>query len=678
MDDGGPVRADDPLAFLNAGGDMARRIAEHDWSATLGPVSQWPASLKTTVGLLLRSPVPIALLWGQDGVMIYNDAYSVVAGGRHPEVLGGKVREAWPEVADFNDNVMRVGLAGGALAYRDQELTLFRSGQAEQVWLNLDYSPVVDESGTPAGVIAIVVETTPRVRNEAALRASEARLRFLDSLGSAVAGLSEADQILAVTTRMMGEHLGLSNCAYADMDEDEDGFTIRGNWHAPGSPSIIGHYSLAAFGKLAVKNLGAGLPLVVNDNLAELAPEEAATFQNIGIAATICMPLVKDGRLTALMAIHDKKPRTWTDDELALLREVTERSWAHVERVGAEAELRESEALQRAITDATPECIKLVGSDGALLQMNSVGLRMIEADGFDQVSGLEASELIAPEHRAAWRENHRRVLAGEKLSWEYDIVGLKGARRAMETHAVPLELPDGRVAQLAVTRDVTQRKAADEHLRLMVLELNHRVKNNLATVQAIAVQTLRGADDLAVAREAFLQRLTTLAAAHDILTREQWEGVGMAEVSRAVLDALDGACARVDFDGPKVRLTPKAALAVSMALHELGANALKYGALRQDGGRVRLEWRPDLADPEKLTIRWTEQGGPPVTPPARRGFGSRLLERGLAAELGGRVEMDFAPGGLRCVLTGSMLEPQAVSGQDFPSWPAADRASSDP
>ena len=111
---------------------------------------------------------------------------------------------------------------------------------------------------------------------------------------------------------------------------------------------IVGHYSLADFGKLAVKNLGAGKPLVVNDNLKELAPEEAATFQNIGIGATICMPLVKEGRLTALMAIHHKDPHVWTANELALITEVTERSWAHIERVRSEAEVREGEQRFRA------------------------------------------------------------------------------------------------------------------------------------------------------------------------------------------------------------------------------------------------------------------------------------------------------------------------------------------
>jgi PAS domain S-box-containing protein len=155
-------------------------VRDHDWSSTnLGPLESWPQSLKTATGLLLASPVPIVMLWGLDGIMIYNDAYSVFAGGRHPALLGSKVREGWPEVADFNDNIMKVGLAGGVLSYRDQELTLHRTGRPEQVWMNLDYSPVPDETGQPAGVIAIVVETTERVLAERRAAVERERQRQL-------------------------------------------------------------------------------------------------------------------------------------------------------------------------------------------------------------------------------------------------------------------------------------------------------------------------------------------------------------------------------------------------------------------------------------------------------------------------------------------------------------------
>jgi two-component sensor histidine kinase len=165
-------------SFPFGGGEISALIRSRDWSpAGLGPISGWQQSLKTTVGILLRSPVPIVLLWGPEGIMIYNDAYSVFAEERHPMLFGSKVREGWPEVADFNDNVMKVGLSGRTLSYRDQELTLRRKGFPEQVWMNLDYSPVLGEDGRPAGVLAIVVETTQRVLTERALAKTEERLR---------------------------------------------------------------------------------------------------------------------------------------------------------------------------------------------------------------------------------------------------------------------------------------------------------------------------------------------------------------------------------------------------------------------------------------------------------------------------------------------------------------------
>jgi PAS domain S-box-containing protein len=167
--------------FLSGGGEAAEIIADFDWAATpLGPIESWPASLKSTVALILRSPVPIVTLWGEGGIMIYNDGYSEFAGGRHPKLFGSKVREGWPEVADFNDNIMKVGLAGETLAYRDFSLTLYRhGGKPEQVWLNLDYSPLLGEDGRPAGVMAIVVEITDKVRIERELEAERKSLRLM-------------------------------------------------------------------------------------------------------------------------------------------------------------------------------------------------------------------------------------------------------------------------------------------------------------------------------------------------------------------------------------------------------------------------------------------------------------------------------------------------------------------
>lgn len=455
----------DPV--LRADGELARLIAALDWSRTaIGPIDQWPRNLKATVALMLRSPVPMVSLWGEPGVMIYNDAYAVFAGRRHPQLLGSNVREGWPEVADFNDNVMKVGLAGGTLTYVGHELTLHRNGIPEQVWMDLDYSPVVDDEGKPIGVIAIVVETTAVHRTRQALEESERRLRFLDGLNNATATLGSADDVLSVTARMTAKHLGVSHCAYADMDEDGDGFTIRGDWHAPGSPSIVGHYSLADFGTLAVQELNAGRPLIVNDNARELPPAEAKTFQDIGIAATICMPLIKDGRLIALMAIHDRAPHIWSDYELSIIREVTERSWVHVERVRSQETLRASEARLRRAQEAGGIGIFSVDIDQDLIHGTPEFCRIFGLDQCENLPAAEVQKLVLPEDATLISDTDRRREGTAALDVEYRIRRADtGEIRTIARKGEYEHDENGRpVRMVGVVLDITERRAVQRAL----------------------------------------------------------------------------------------------------------------------------------------------------------------------------------------------------------------------
>jgi PAS domain S-box-containing protein len=199
------------------------------------------------------------------------------------------------------------------------------------------------------------------------------------------------------------------------------------------------------------------------------------------------------------------------------------------------------------------------------------------------------------------------------------------------------------VAITGASRDLTERKSAEELQRLMVNELNHRVKNSLATVQSIAMQTLRAAPDPEAARHALDRRICSLARAHDLLTARNWQGAAMHEVVRRAIEPF--VATRFAISGPALEVNPRHALALSMALHELATNAAKYGALSTPQGSVQIDWRVDGQD---LVLNWRETGGPRVSPPSRRGFGSRLLERSLAIELSGRSRVDYAPTGLVC------------------------------
>ncbi|WP_440588109.1 PAS domain-containing protein [Candidatus Burkholderia verschuerenii] len=205
-------------------GEMARRIAGFDWSDTaLGPIGQWSKSLRATVQMLLASPVPIVMLWGRPGTMIYNDAYSVFAGGRHPFLLGKPVEEGWPEIAEFNRNVVDTCLSGATLSYSDLRLTLHRSGLPEDVYMDLHYSPLADDDGKPAGVISIVFETTGKVlaeeRRDAAERAfREANRRLQLALSSGFVLGTWAWDVNA--DRFSGDERFIKTFSLADQPED--------------------------------------------------------------------------------------------------------------------------------------------------------------------------------------------------------------------------------------------------------------------------------------------------------------------------------------------------------------------------------------------------------------------------------------------------------------------------
>jgi two-component sensor histidine kinase len=185
-----------------------------------------------------------------------------------------------------------------------------------------------------------------------------------------------------------------------------------------------------------------------------------------------------------------------------------------------------------------------------------------------------------------------------------------------------------------------------------VEELDHRLKNTLATVQSIAAQTLRGAAVEERVRDAFEGRLLALSKAHNLLAHETWNGVGLCEIIEQTLQPFavkDRRSARFSVEGGDVRLPPKAALTLAMVFHELATNAAKYGSLSSNDGEIRITWEEETT-PQGARIRllWQESGGPPVMPPGRKGFGSRLIECGLAQELDGEVHLNYEPEGVVC------------------------------
>jgi two-component sensor histidine kinase len=250
---------------------------------------------------------------------------------------------------------------------------------------------------------------------------------------------------------------------------------------------------------------------------------------------------------------------------------------------------------------------------------------------------------------ATWHEDHlvpmTRHGKREDVWWTYSFSPIHDEGE-----------PNGIGGVLVICRDVTERHRLidalltnQRRLSLVTDELNHRIKNTLATVQAIASQTFRGGATMGEARATFESRLIALANAHDLLTGEQWAGAELAAVIEGAVTAYAGNTSRFEITGPPVHISPRSALAFAMAIHELCTNAAKYGALSTAVGQVSVSWKIEEVRGE-LEFLWVESGGPPVQPPTRKGFGSRLIETSLAAELGGEVHLAYRPGGVVCAI----------------------------
>jgi PAS domain S-box-containing protein len=380
---------------------------------------------------------------------------------------------------------------------------------------------------------------------------------------------------------------------------------------------------------------------VASDPLTRGMDEAFAAIRTRALADA---PLVRGGGLAGILFVLAPQPRRWTDAEVALIEEAAERTWSAIRRAEAEGRMRASEAHYRTAIDLSPQTSWTATPDGGL---DSVGARWSDWTG---TSGLGTSwgEAMHPEDLepsvAAWT---RSVTTGEPYDIEHRARMRDGSYRWMHSRAYPRRDEGGAIVKwYGTTEDIHDRKQGELHLRLLVNELNHRVKNTLATVQSIAGQTFKGRPEADEARRTFEGRLMALATAHDVLTRENWEGAELREIVAESIAAHLQEAERFLIQGPRLRLDPRAALAIAMALYELATNAAKYGALSGPGGRVAIRWSVEPGEPRRFVLTWEESDGPPVAPPTRRGFGTRLVTS-LARELGGEGTLAYDPAGVR-------------------------------
>jgi PAS domain S-box-containing protein len=364
----------------------------------------------------------------------------------------------------------------------------------------------------------------------------------------------------------------------------------------------------------------------------------------------------------AAVGAYWSEPREVSTDEVDLLQTLADASALaiSVAQLVPVAEARRAaeaaEARYRAVFDQAAVGVARVSPDGRFLELNDRFCLITNYDRADLL-GLEFAEITHPDDIAADLAQVGELLAGASQTYSMEKrYRRKGGGDVWVNLTVSLVRRSDATPDyfISVIEDISERKAAEadrlaheERLKLLVNELNHRVKNTLTTVQSMAAQTLRGTADPEQAYARLEGRLLALAAAHDILTDRSWGGAALAEVAeRTIRPYAAGAPDRLRLAGPQVWLRPQVALALALAFNELATNAVKYGALSTPGGAVDLAWRS--GESGQVEIVWCEAGGPPVKPPTRKGFGSRLIERSLSRELGAPVTLDFAPAGLVC------------------------------
>ena len=327
--------------------------------------------------------------------------------------------------------------------------------------------------------------------------------------------------------------------------------------------------------------------------------------------------------------------------------------------IAAEVEVQKTRL--QAVLDTVPVAVWFT-FDSAGLQVigNRCAAEMLRLPETANAS-LSVPPAQAPQHFRVFKDGVelpadrlplRRAVRGETVNnEEMELRFTDGSATSGLVQAAPLRDRSGNiVGAVSVGVDITERKRIEEHRLLLLNELNHRVKNTLATVQAIAAQSFRRPRSDASGREMFESRLMALSRAHDVLTSESWEGASLNEIiAQAISPYRGGHSSRFEVSGPPVRLSAKMALSISMALHELATNAVKYGALSTEKGRVRIAWQTRLqSNGRELQLEWLEADGPAVKVPRRKGFGSWLIERGLAHELGGEARIEYRPAGVWC------------------------------
>ena len=532
-----------------------------------------------------------------------------------------------------------------------QDVNVAAPGTPESLF-NLTVEPRHGPDGQIEGIMCIAVDLTERKHADAALRDREALQAFVLKLSDALRAEPSAEAMMDRALRMLSDEMQLDRCYVGIYRLAEDTGEFPHQVHDDRLPPLPAHVRLSDFPEalqVAFKRTH------VTDDIAKmegLSDSERASFTGLGIGAMINATLRKgeNNPLWAIVAVSTS-PRVWTSGEVSLVEEVAERIWAAVQRARAKDRLQIAHDTFRSLIDRSPFGTYIIDADFRLIQISDGGQKAF-AD-VRPLIGRDFAEVV----RAVWPDpfsgeviaRFRHTLAtGEPFKAVTNEH--RADNEATEAYDWKIErviLPEGRPGVVCHFYDFTEQQLQEDHIKLLIGEVNHRSKNMLSLIQAMARQTVKTQPEDFL--EIFGQRLRALSASQDLLVKGEWKAVQIGELVRSQVahfgDEHDG---RILIDGPPLQITASASQSLGMAVHELATNAVKFGALSNETGRVAISWslQTDVTGQEQFAMSWIESGGPPVAKPARRGFGSTVIDGMLKMSLGCDAEVDFAPTGL--------------------------------
>ncbi len=587
-------------------------------------------------------------------------------------------------------------------------------------------------------VAVLFTNITERKRAEAALRESEERQTFLLQLSDALRPLADASEIQAMTTRFLGERLRVDRSMYGEVEGDRGAEVgaIRGQYvrqPTGGEAATIPFPERFTFSQFGAHTMAAryrGETLVVEDVETDPAFDaaERAAWVAAGVRAAIVATLVKAGRLVAEFGVHSAKRRAWSQAETALVREVAERTWAAAERARAEAALREGERRQAFLLRLTDVLRSEHSEHGVVersVEMLAEKLALDRCYATKLYPSEDRTEVIHEVYKAglapmprslrnsdfpeALRQTFDRTLIFEDTANDLALTAAdKVALAALNIGALlsrPLRRDGAPIfslgavsarprewtaSEVALVEEVVERvseaaerargaaalRESEGRARLLLAELQHRVRNILAMVRSVVRRTVETGVSVENVAEHLDGRLWSMARTQTMLTRSAGARVNLETLIWDEILAQNADEAAVAAAGPIIELAPKAAEVLTLAVHELATNATKYGAFAHPGAKLEVVWKVESDGPgrQRLRLVWQERGVPDLADaPRRAGFGTELIERRVPYELQGTGEVELRPGGVRAEITFPLVPGESILATDLPSSISLDR-----